>query len=88
MRELLLEAGKPRPMRSRSVREIAFWNEAQISATSWSLSGAISVAACRTAVLRPENEKSSRASPTSGRGSENRSGLPFSAAFSTAGPPG
>ncbi|MOA08778.1 hypothetical protein D3C78_1285720 [compost metagenome] len=75
-------------MRSLRVRETAFWKEAQISAISCSESGAMAVAACRTAVFRPEKEKSSRASPTIGRGSGKRLGSPFAAAFSTAGPPG
>ena len=59
-----------------------------MSATSRSLSGAIAVAACRTAVFRPEKEKSRRASPFSGRGKSNRLRSPVFAAFSTFGPPG
>ncbi len=58
------------PMRSSSVREIARWNEAQISEISCSVTGAIVSAAWRTAVFRPEKEKSSRVSPTSA--GENR----------------
>ena len=77
-----------RPTRSSSVSAIAAWKEAQMSATSFSESGAMAVAACRTAVFKPENEKSSLASPLSGRGKSKRLGLPSSAAFSTFGPPG
>ena len=48
------------PVRSRSMTTstTACWNEAQRSATSWSESGAILSASSRSAVLRPESEKS------------------------------
>ena len=47
----------------------ACWNEAQRSATSWSLSGAIFSASSRSAVLSPDSEKSASCRPAIGRGS-------------------
>ncbi len=77
-----------REMRSSRVATMAAWKDAQMSSTSAWPRGAIASAACRTAVLRPEKEKSSRSSPFSGRGKANRAGSPADAARSTAGPPG
>ncbi len=54
----------------------ALWNEAQRSATSFSDSGAIFSASIRTAVLRPESEKSGSGRPVSGRGKLKRAGSP------------
>ena len=59
-----------------------------MSATSLSDSGATAVAACRTAVFRPEKEKSGCAEPFIGRGKAKRAASPPCAAFSTFGPPG
>ena len=59
-----------------------------MSATSWSDSGAMAVAACRTAVFSPEKEKSGCAAPFIGRGKAKRVASPSCAAFSTFGPPG
>ena len=47
-----------------------------MSATSLSDSGATAVAACRTAVFRPEKEKSGCAEPFIGRGKAKRAGSP------------
>ena len=58
------------------------------SRTSLRPSGASDSAACRTAVLRPEKEKSGASRPDSGLGNAKRAGLPPSAKRSTAGPPG
>ena len=78
----------PMRMRSSTTSTTAAWNEAQRSATSRGRRGATDSAASRTAVFRPDSEKSAFGRPTSGRGSANRSGSPSSAAASTAGPPG
>ncbi len=50
----------------------AAWNDAQRSATSWSDSGAAASAARRTAVFRPEKEKSAPGRSISGRGRSKR----------------
>ena len=78
------------PARSRSctTSTTACWNEAQRSATSWSLSGAIFSASSRSAVFSPDSEKSGSARPCIGRGSAKRVALPRTASFSTCGPPG
>ena len=78
------------PARSRSATTstTACWNDAQRSRTSWSLIGAIFSASSRSAVLRPESEKSAFGLPAIGRGSAKRCGLPLAASFSTCGPPG
>ncbi len=55
---------------------MAAWNEAHRSATSRSLSGAMRSASMRTAVFRPENEKSGLSRPSMGRGNGKRPGSP------------
>ena len=52
------------------------------------VSGAIRSASRRTAVLRPEREKSAPARPCIGRGKAKRSGSPARPRVSTCGPPG
>ena len=85
----------PRPPRRRSATTstTACWNEAHRSATSASVSGAIFSASSRSAVFKPDSEKSqSIRAPVIGRGSAKRDGrvrrtcrLPSS---TSAGPPG
>ena len=50
--------------------------------------GGSSSSRLRTAVLRPENEKSQPGRPFIGRGNSKRVASPPSAAFSSSGPPG
>ena len=79
-----------RPARSRSMTtsQIACWNAAQRSRTSFSLSGAIFSASSRSAVFSPDSEKSASGRPNIGRGSVNRVTSPRTASRSTCGPPG
>ena len=65
------------PLRSRSLTTstTACWNDAQRSATSWSVSGAIFSASSRSAVFSPDSEKSASRRPVIGRGSEKRCGI-------------
>ena len=68
---------QPPPGTRRQDRRHPFRSAARQSSAAW-----------RTAVFRPEKEKSSRLSPRSGRGRANLAPSPCSAAFSTSGPPG
>jgi len=79
---------RARATRSASAPVTAAWKEAQKSATSRSDSGASAAAVWRTAVFRPEKEKSGRAAPFIGLGKAKRRGSPARAARSTLGPPG
>jgi len=74
--------------RSMIVSTTAAWKEAQTSATSAVVKGPARSTSSRTAVLRPEKEKSGFGRPSMGRGRSNRVALPSSANFSTRGPPG
>ena len=76
-------------VRSLRTSATASWKAAARSAAA-APSGASpnSWTARRTAVLRPENEKSQPVRPSIGRGSAKRALSPACAARSTAGPPG
>ncbi len=75
-------------MRSFSVRDTAFWNEAQMSATSWSVSGAIVGRRLAHRRLQAgEGEIEPRLADQRPRKGEAL-GSPVCAACSTAGPPG
>ena len=68
---------------------MAAWNEAHRSAMSRSLSGAMRSASMRTAVFRPENEKSALVAAE--HGARQREAARIAAlrlALSTSGPPG
>ena len=69
---------KPARSRSSTTSTTACWNEAHRSATSWSDSGAIFSASSRSAVFRPESEKSASLRPCIGRGSAKRVASPRS----------
>ncbi len=84
----VLQARRPARVRSTITSTMAAWKEAQRSATSVSESGAMRSATRRTAVLRPDSEKSGFGRPCIGRGKSNRSGSPLAASRSTDGPPG
>ena len=66
----------------------AAWNEAQRSLMSVAVSGRTDSAASRTAVFRPDKEKSGFGRPIIGRGKAKRSGSPSAAWRSISGPPG
>ena len=79
-----------RPARSRSATTstTACWNEAQRSRTSWSLIGAIFSASRRSAVLRPESEKSALRLAQHRPRQREAGRIAACASFSTCGPPG
>ena len=82
------KARSPARVRSTTTSTTAAWNDAHRSATTVGVSGPARSASRRTAVFRPDKEKSAAARPSMGRGSAKRVGSPLTAWASTRGPPG